>query len=70
MENIFHRYLNLPFTIEPPKIFENKEETVKHYALNHLDYPNIDSFFNQLGLTCFHRECFYTPPIWKSSNSY
>ena len=65
IKNTFHRYLNLPFAIEPPKIFENEEKTVKHYILDELNYPDIDAFFDQLGLVCRRKECFYTPPHGK-----
>ena len=55
----------MPFAIERPKIFENEEESVKHYVLDELDYHNIDSLFGKLGLICARKECFYTPPYGK-----
>lgn len=65
MNNTYHRYLNLPFQIEPPKIFEEKLDIVRHQVLNDLKYPDIDKFFEEFGLICARKECFYTPPYGK-----
>lgn len=65
MTNIYHRYLDLPFEIKPPDFFQECGDIVLHQNLNHLDYPDIDSFFDGLGLYCEIRECFYTPPFGK-----
>lgn len=65
MNNIYHRYLDLPFEIKPPDFFQECGDIVIHRNLNHLDYPDIDSFFDDLGLRRQIRECFYTPPFGK-----
>lgn len=66
MYNVYHRYLNLPFEIKPPKFFEEEQgNTIKHYVLDDLDYPDIDNFFSQFNLMCGRKECFYTPPYGK-----
>jgi hypothetical protein len=63
--NRYHRYINLPFEIKPPKIFETAEVSVKHYVLDELEYPQIDHFFSQFDLFCARKECFFTPPYGK-----
>lgn len=66
MYNVYHRYLNLPFEIKPPKFFEEEQgNSVKHYDLKNIDYPDIDNFFKQFSLICDVKECFYTPPYGK-----
>jgi hypothetical protein len=65
MTNTYHRYLNLPFKINPPEIFNENLDIVKHLILDDLEYPDIDQFFDQFGLFCARKECFYTPPYGK-----
>jgi hypothetical protein len=63
MENICHRYLNLPFSIAKPDIDYSVYEKWGNFDLNykHQD-ENIQSWFSDLGLTCGKIEVFYTPP--------
>lgn len=60
-ENIYHRYLNLPFEIAPPDFFSKDEKIVKHHVLDHLKYPQVDAFLGQFGLVNCRTEAFYTP---------
>ena len=62
MENIYHRYINLPFEIERPKITCDFPNQIRHEAINHhVDQKMVD-FNNSLGLKVTHTEVFYTPP--------
>lgn len=60
--NNFHRYLNLPFDLEKPKLFDTTPNHVVHQHLDgHYD-NNIERFLKQFGLELLLTECFYTPP--------
>lgn len=63
MENIYHRYLNLPFDIAKPDIDFSVKSKWDNVDLNykHQD-KNIQSWFSDLGMTCGKIEVFYTPP--------
>jgi hypothetical protein len=65
MQNIFHRYLNLPFEVIPPNIFGEFGDIVRHHYLDKSDYLEIERWFSSLGLYCNRVECFYTPPYGK-----
>jgi len=65
MENIFHRYLNLPFKVFPPNMFEEFGDIVRHHYLDNSDYLEVGEWFSSLGLECVRVECFYTPPYGK-----
>lgn len=65
MVNNYHRYLNLPFEIKPPEFFKNQEKMIKHCYINEISFPELESFFNSLGLECYLKECFYTAPYSK-----
>jgi hypothetical protein len=65
MINNYHRYLNLPFEVARPKIFNEQSDIVKHLVVNELNYPDMDNFLFSLGLNCGCIECFYTPPYGK-----
>lgn len=58
--NRYHRYLNLPFQIKPPHLFEKCGEKIEHHYINHFECPEMDAFFRQFGLKCHLKECFYT----------
>jgi hypothetical protein len=60
--NNFHRYLNLPFDLEKPKLFDTTPDHVIHQPLSdHYDI-NMQNFLKQFGLELLLTECFYTPP--------
>jgi hypothetical protein len=62
--NNFHRYINLPFEVQKPEIFNNHHDVVKHEMLP-LDFSEaipVIEFIDQFGLMCSHLEYFYTPP--------
>jgi hypothetical protein len=63
--NRYHRYLTLPFTINPPKIFENFGETARHIELDDYDHTRMNEFLSQFNLKVHIVECFYTPPFSK-----
>lgn len=59
--NNFHRYLNLPFEIKKPELFNTQPDHVVHEPLeNHYDL-NMVEFFKDHGLDLLLIECFYTP---------
>ena len=60
--NCYHRYLNLPFEISPPSMFEEQGDEVKHFYINDHPFPSMESLFNKLGLILHLKEVFYTPP--------
>jgi hypothetical protein len=60
--NNFHRYLNLPFEIQKPEIFNTTPDHVIHTQLEtHYD-KNMELFLKKHGLEILLIECFYTPP--------
>lgn len=60
--NSFHRYLNLPFEIQKPEIFNTTPDHVIHTQLEtHYD-KNMEMFLKNHGLEILLIECFYTPP--------
>ena len=63
--NNYHRYLNLPFTIEPLPIFKEQGNKVRHFYVNDYPSPLIEELFSDLGLILNHKEVFYTPPFSK-----
>lgn len=62
MENIFHRYLNLPFEITKHPICETIPTEMKHYDINPYRDPKMDAWHESLGLIINHVELFWTPP--------
>ena len=62
MENLFHRYLQLPFDITPPSFFKEHFDSVQHEELDPNNYPHVLDFFDRKGLEIFECDCFYTPP--------
>ena len=63
MENIYHRYINLPFELaKPDKIKDFFPEHMRHERImDHTD-PNMEKFAESLGLELYLTEVFYTPP--------
>lgn len=61
MENRFHRYLNLPFEIAKHPLCQTQPEVMKHLDINPYRDPQIDKWFESLGLICRHSEVFWTP---------
>lgn len=64
MENIFHRYIKLPFTVEKPIEFNQHWDTVFHFDLD-LDKPYSKNMLNWLkpfDIITTNVDCFYTPP--------
>lgn len=60
--NKYHRYLKLPFEVNPPKMFEEHGPIIQHHYINDYQCSDMDDFFKTFGLTCHLKECFYTPP--------
>lgn len=60
--NNYHRYLNLPFEVSPPFLFQNCGTQIEHHYINDFPSPQMDEFFRSLGLRCHLKECFYTAP--------
>ena len=63
MENIYHRYINLPFDLEKPeRIKDFFPEHMRHERIDdHVD-ENMNNFIKSLGLSVKLTELFYTPP--------
>lgn len=64
MDNHFHRYINLPFTIPKPSHFDIDHDQPKHQAYLDLESEYCKpmlSWLNTLGLKCDFVESFYTP---------
>jgi hypothetical protein len=62
MENKYHRYLNLPFEIAKPKMFNDFPSEMKHHDINDYIDADINSWLDTLNLHVGHTEVFYTPP--------
>jgi hypothetical protein len=63
MDNIYHRYLNLPFEIARPPITHETPQNWEQISLRgKYQDPNIESWLKKLGLECLKTEVFYTPP--------
>ena len=65
MENIYHRYLNLPFEISKPLYFEKTLDTPQQKNLLEAEHSNevVISWLKGLGCGIGCVECFYTPPL-------
>ena len=61
-ENIFHRYMQLPFEINKHPLCDTTPDTVAHHDINPYRDPKIEEFNGSLGLITVHTEVFYTPP--------
>ena len=61
MENIYHRYLNLPFEIIKHPMFDAEPTEMKHHDINPYRDPLVDEFHKDLGLIINHTEVFWTP---------
>jgi len=60
--NHYHRYLNLPFQINPLKKFKEQGDQIQHHLIKTAPFPQVDQWFHSLNLKCYLKECFYTPP--------
>ena len=64
--NRYHRYLNLPFTIEPLSYFNEVGNEIRHDYLYNMElFPDLSEWLNTLGIILFMGEVFYTPPSGK-----
>jgi len=65
MDNIYHRYLNLPFEISKPLYFEKTLDTPQQKNLLEDEHSNevVISWLKGLGCGIGCVECFYTPPL-------
>ena len=74
MNNIYHKYLRLPFEIQKPEycnqefdMIHQRDLTFRHEGQDEIaNNPHIDSQMSDwlygLGCAVTHTECFYTPP--------
>lgn len=62
MNNIYHRYLDLPFEITRHPMFDTAPKEIKHHDINPYRDAQVDQWHESLGLTVNHTEVFYTPP--------
>ena len=61
--NICHRYINLPFIIEPLSYFNEVGNQIRHdYIYDVSSYSEFQSWLETFGLDLFVAEVFYTPP--------
>lgn len=60
--NNFHRYLNLPFEIKKPDVFNTTPDHVVHEQIKVNDDQNMVNFLKQFGMDLMLVESFYTPP--------
>lgn len=60
--NNFHRYLNLPFEIKKPELFNTTPDHVVHEQIKIDDDQNMVNFLKQFGIDLMLVESFYTPP--------
>lgn len=77
MNNIYHRYLNLPFEITKPPICNIPLKELKHQDIPYHVDENMSNFLQKLNLRVANTEVFFTPgggklPIhiddWKMDN--
>jgi len=61
MNNIYHRYLNLPFKITKPPICNIPLKELKHQHIPYHVDPQIESFINKFNLRILNTEVFFTP---------
>jgi len=62
MENIYHRYLNLPFEIRKYPMFDLQPKKMRHQDITGYIDKNVLNLHKDLGLSIIHTEIFYTPP--------
>jgi|TARA_B100000214_G_scaffold141226_1_gene100957 hypothetical protein len=61
-ENIYHRYLNLPFEISKHPLCETVPDSMQHIDIWPYKDEAMDKWLASIGLHCNHTEVFYTPP--------
>ena len=64
MDNIYHRYLKLPFEIARPPVvaYEVSQDWKQTTLRGKYQDPNVEAWLEKLGLECLKTEVFYTPP--------
>jgi len=60
-DNIYHRYLKLPFEITKPEILNTKPDKWRHEDINPWICNNLEQWLQDLGLYSCHTEVFFTP---------
>ena len=63
--NTYHKYLNLPFNIDPLSDFTQQGDKALHYYINDSSFTFMKEWLNNLELKLFLTEVFYTPPFGK-----
>lgn len=67
-DNIYHRFLNLPFELKRPKILNPPfPDDYAHYEMTSYFDSDMQRFLRKLNLTIGNIEAFYTPPGGKIS---
>ena len=62
MDNIYHRFLDLPFEIPRPEITYTVPDKLRHDYLPESPFSEMQRFLRSLNLVCTLHEVFYTPP--------
>ena len=62
MDNIYHRYLKLPFEIPRPEITYTIPDKLRHDFLPKRPFGEMQKFLRDLNLYASLNEVFYTPP--------
>ena len=65
MINTYHKYLNLPFIVNPLPDFNNQGDKALHFHVNEHSFHDMENWLSDLGLSIFLKEVFYTPPFGK-----
>lgn len=62
MENIYHRYLKLPFEIKPHPMFSEFPDNPIHFNTLEHKQSEMDDWLESIGCVVQHTEVFYTAP--------
>ena len=62
MTQIYHRYLDLPFTVSKPNEFIDKDHNEQLFFNNDIVPIQLKEFLNNIDLQSIHTEAFYTAP--------
>ena len=65
MINTYHKYLNLPFKVEPLPMFSELGNDIIHEYVDHYQNSDMDEWVDSLGFYIVRKEVFYTPPHQK-----
>ena len=65
MENIYHRYINLPFDLVQPNIVDEMgyPDHPKHQVIFDYDDGKMSTWLETFGVKASHIEVFYTPVV-------